>query len=173
MGSQLIIRHKGSLTKHLPTLLLLITTTHLLSYHSRLHTPFPGTNHTKGKVFTAEHGLWEDVRPGIQAGLYVKCFINLPQPQLGRFQWPMPQDCLPLITNLLSCTDVHGSCLHCDSSSAEESKKYSFLLFKVHCLLAMHKLLHCLHSFLLPEFSMPALQFIQVMLRSLFPCIYS
>lgn len=62
--------------------------------------------------------------------------------------------------------------IHCDSfSSVEESKNQSLLLFKDKNLLAMLKLLHCLEFLLLPEFSIPALLFIQVMLSLL--CTHS
>ena len=67
VGSELIVRDEGSLTKpvlrvrfpkHLPALFPLITIARLLSYHGGLRTSFPGTNRTKGKILAGEHGLW-------------------------------------------------------------------------------------------------------------------
>lgn len=155
------------LSKHPPTSLMLITAP-LLPYHGRLCTSFPGINLPKGQIFSRP--LVRHETRALTQG-FVKCFLNLSQSQAVRFQWAVPQN-----SSQWSHTSFHAwmpmVVIHCDSfSSVEESKNQSLLLFKDKNLLAMLKLLHCLEFLLLPEFSIPALLFIQVMLSLL--CTHS
>lgn len=157
-------------TKHLPTSLMFIITAPLLPCHGRLCTSFPGINLSKVQIFSRPL-IRHETRAVTQE--FIKCFINFSQPQAVRFQWAMPQNSWQW-----SHTSFHAwmamVVLHCDSSSSvEESKNQSLLLFKDKNLLAMLKLLHCLEFLALPEFSIPALLFIQVMLRSLLLCTHS
>lgn len=76
------------LSKHPPTSLMLITAP-LLPYHGRLCTSFPGINLPKGQIFSRP--LVRHETRALTQG-FVKCFLNLSQPQAVRFQWAVPQN---------------------------------------------------------------------------------
>lgn len=78
------------------------------------------------------------------------------------------------VTHHLSCANAKDSRLYHDSSSSpEESKKQSFLFFKDTLPFSYAQTAPLPGFFLLSEFSVPALQFIHIMLRSLFLCTHS
>lgn len=75
-------------TKHFPTSLMLTITAPLLPYHGRLCTSFPGINLSKQQI-SSTLLVRHETRALMQD--FVKCFINLCQPQQWGFNGLCPK----------------------------------------------------------------------------------